>query len=164
MIGDKKDLCLMPMLENQKYDHFFNEKEISMYNTGYRYLDGVSGKNKPDMLLCMMINDLTTWIGNISLNNINHIDRSAEIAIIMDRGFHGKGYGKKACYLLIHHALYSLNLIRIYFGTHENNTSMIAIGESLGFKLEGISRNALFKRDRYWNVFNYGLLKEEFNL
>lgn len=102
-------------------------------------------------------------VGNVAIANIDWINRSADLTIIIgERGKWQSGYGYNACYLIVKHAFKSLQLNRISMGTFETNLGMQRIGEKLGFKQEGRRRQAIFKDGVYVDVLEYGLLAAEF--
>jgi len=101
-------------------------------------------------------------IGNVSLQEIDWISRSASFAIIIgDKKFWGKGAGTEAGHLVIDLAFTRLNLQRVQCGTLSSNAAMQKLASSLGMKREGVRRNALYKSGRYVDVIEYGLLREE---
>lgn len=101
-------------------------------------------------------------IGNISLQNISYIDRSAEIAFIFgERAYWGKGYGFAAAKLLIDHGFAKINLRRIHCGTAGTNLGMQKLAQKLGMVEEGRRRQALFLNGEYTDVIEYGLLRSE---
>jgi RimJ/RimL family protein N-acetyltransferase len=102
-------------------------------------------------------------VGNISLQQIDLINRTAELAILIgDKTAQGKGYGLEAAKLACAHGFKQLGLNRIYCGTHQGNIGMQKLAERLGMRKEGQSRQALFKNGKFADILHYGLLKEEF--
>jgi [ribosomal protein S5]-alanine N-acetyltransferase len=102
-------------------------------------------------------------VGNISLQSIHPIYRSAELAILLgEPRVFGRGLGTEACSLMVAHGFERLNLHRIYCGTFANNEGMIRIAQKLGMKEEGRRREAAFKDGKYLDIVEFGLLREEF--
>lgn len=158
---------------NGNYFNWFNDQEVCRYNSHHRfpmttndlaeYIKRSSSKIN-EIVLAVELKENKTHIGNISLQKINYIDRSAEIAFMMgEKQYWGKGYGSKAASLLISHGFEQLGLQRIYFGTSQENVGMQKIGEKLNFKQEGVRRKALYKNGTFWDIYEYGLLREEWN-
>lgn len=103
-------------------------------------------------------------IGNISLQSIDWINRSAEFAIVLgEKEYWGKGYATAAAKLLFHHGFHKLNLHRIWSGTSETNTGMIKVFKKLGMKHEGTFRQATYIMGDYRNIVEYGILKNDFS-
>lgn len=104
-------------------------------------------------------------VGNISLQSISYIDRSAEIAFLFgEKSYWGKGYGFTAAQILIEHGFDKLNLRRIYCGTAGSNIGMQKLAVKLGMVEEGRRRQALFLNGEYVDVVEYGLLIDEWNI
>jgi RimJ/RimL family protein N-acetyltransferase len=100
-------------------------------------------------------------IGNISLQKINLINRTAELAILIGER-QGEGYGLEAAKLVCAHGFNQLGLNRIYCGTHAENIGMQKLALKLGMQEEGRSRKALFKNGEFADVIHYGMLQEDF--
>lgn len=119
--------------------------------------------NKQLLLLAIIYKQTNVHIGNISLQNIQWINRSAEFAIMMgDSGFWGKGLSYRAANLIVLHGFRHLNLHRIYCGTTSENIAMQKLALKLKMKQEGVRREAFFKHDTYQDIIEYGVLKNEF--
>jgi len=73
----------------------------------------------------------------------------------------GKGYCKDALRSLLTR-LFSQGIHRIEAEAYEFNTASIGLLESLGFKPEGLKRNAHFDGKKYADIVVLGLLQEDF--
>jgi len=114
------------------------------------------------LAVCLKKNDL--HIGNISLQQIDLVNRSAEFAILLgNRQYWGKGVGKEAGQLLLKHGFMELNLHRIGCGTSAENTGMQRLALSLGMQEEGRRRGASYKQGKHVDIIEYGILEEDFN-
>lgn len=101
-------------------------------------------------------------LGLISLLSINHINRSAELHIMIGGSENrGKGIGTFAVRAMVDHAFNNLNLHRIELGVLESNKPAIALYEKTGFIHEGMKRKSNYKNGEYVNMVMMGLLKEE---
>lgn len=96
-------------------------------------------------------------IGNCSLQSINYINRSAELAVVIGDG-RGKGIGTQVCQWMITHGFLRLGISRIWTGTAETNMGMRRVCEKLGMKHEGTFRNGVFLDGEFVDVFSYGIL------
>ena len=153
------------------YCTWLNDKTACQYNSHHRFpvskrslLDYVHevGDSTDTIVFAIIDKEDNTHIGNISLQQIDLIDRSAEIAFLIgayDKW--GKGYATAAGRLLIDHAFRAIGLHRVFFGTSERNTGMQKVGEKLGFVKAGTYRDAIYKDGRYWDVFFYDLLDSD---
>lgn len=154
------------------YLRWFNDPEVCRYNSHhivpYRREDALSYVNyvsnsKTDLVLAIVQQSDERHIGNVSLQNINFIDRSAEFAIVLgERDCWGKGYSKEAAQALLHHGFTALNLHRIYCGTSVDNLPMQKLALHLKMKQEGVRRDSMFKHGRYVDVIDYGVLQMEY--
>ncbi len=101
-------------------------------------------------------------LGLISLLDINYINRSAELHIMIGVAQNrGKGIGTFAVKSMVDHAFNNLNLRRIELGVLENNIPAIKLYEKTGFVKEGIKRKSNYKNGEYISLIIMALLKEE---
>lgn len=154
------------------YVNWLNDAAVAKYNSHHRlpytreqaeeYLAAKS-KATNELFLAIVEKSSQKHIGNITLKNINWIDRGAEFAIVLgEKDAWGKGYSKEAAQLICQHGFQSLNLKRIYCGTASENLPMQKLAGFLGMQEEGRSRQALYKNGAYHDIINYGVLVEEF--
>lgn len=156
---------------NDNYTSWLNNDEVCMYNSHRRYPYNKSENNEyiknisssRDVIVFAIVEKNTErHIGNISLQQINYIDRSAEIAFIIGEvDCWGKGYAYEAGEAVICHAFEQLNLHRVFCGTSEENIGMQKVAEKLKFIKEGVRREAIYKSGRYHNIIEYGLLRTD---
>lgn len=103
-------------------------------------------------------------IGNISLDRINYINRSCELALVVgDKDYWNKGYGKEACELALKHAFHKLNMHRVWTGTAELNIGMIRLANRLGMKEEGTFRDAAYLYGGYCDIQMFSILRHEYD-
>lgn len=152
------------------YHKWFNDQDINEFNSHaiypmtlqaiHEYLRGI---DKSNLHLSIFLKSENQHIGNISLQSIDYINRSAELAILMgEKSFWGKGYSTVACKLLMMHGFEKMNLNRIYCGTSELNTGMQKLALKVGMKLEGRRLDAIFYKNEYVDLLEYGILKHDF--
>ena len=65
--------------------------------------------------------------------------------------------------LMLEYAFNERRLNNCHTGFIENDTIYKPIFEKLGFKLEGVRRQQVFHKGKYWDECLYGMLAEEFN-
>jgi ribosomal-protein-alanine N-acetyltransferase len=150
------------------YSAWLNDPEVTRYNSHGRFpmtVDKllnyvtVSKSSDRDLVLAVVDKSNSVHIGNISLQNINWIDRNAEIAFLLgDKSYWGKGVMLDAGILLISHGFKLLNLHRIYCGTSAENLGMQKLAVKLGMEKEGLRKQAIFKNGKYIDIIEYGLL------
>ena len=155
---------------NGGYAHWLNDPEVCEFNSHHRfpqseadlklYIDETIG-NRQMIVFALIDLKNNIHIGNISLQNINFIDRSAELAFILGEcAYWGKGYACEAASAIMEHAFEQLNLHRLYMGTADNNIRMQKLAHKLGFTEEGRRVDALFKDGNYHDVIEYGKLRK----
>ena len=153
------------------YYKWINDAEICKFNSHYRFpyskeelenFINSSSKSKEKIVFAVISNKGGQYAGNASLQEINYINRSAEIASIIGiKGHEGLACTLDAYQLLIDHAFNNLNLNRVHGGTLSGHIVGQKIMELLNFTQEGTRRQAVYKNNQYYDIIEYGLLKEE---
>jgi len=116
-------------------------------------------QNRNLIVLAIVVKEKNIHIGNISLQNINWINRNAEYAILLgNKNYWRKGIAFEASELIIRHGFNNLNLHRIYCGTTSENIGMNKLANKLNMKKEGIRCDAFYKNGKYIDIIEYGLL------
>ncbi len=100
-------------------------------------------------------------IGEFSFNRLRWYNRKSEISIILKKEFQGKGYGSEVLKRMIEFAFKKMNLYRLEAEVLEFNETSIKLVEGAGFKKEGVLRKAKYSGGKYWDIYRYGLLKDE---
>jgi len=101
-------------------------------------------------------------IGNISLMDIQWIERSAELGLFIgEKEEWGKGYGTEAVKLLLRHGFQTLNLHRIFLRVHEDNLRGIRAYERAGFIHEGRLRQAVYREGLFYDMLIMSVLRDE---
>lgn len=120
-----------------------------------------SQNNNKNIILAIVEKKTLRHIGNIALQNIHPIHRSADLSILIgEKDFWRGHYGYEASEAMIQHAFLSLNLHRISCGTLDSNIGMQKLAIKLGFSEEGHRKSAVFKEGVYRDVLEYGLLNK----
>lgn len=118
---------------------------------------------KNDYHFAIIRRDNNELIGNVSLFNISHISRNADIGIFIgEEDNRGKGYGSEAMRILLKFGFETLNLNNILLRFFAFNKNAIACYEKLGFKKIGERRSSYFVRGQYHNEVFMDILAEEF--
>ena len=171
-LGNGRIYCV-PFSENEitdQYISWLNDKDVCKYNS---HGDDLYTREKALIFLESLRNDECrkvyavyalpnrVHIGNISLQQIDIKNRSAEVALLFgEKAFWGQGYATEALEKMIFLAR-KLKLHRLYFGTHIDNVAMQKVGIKCGFRQEGVLRDAQLKNMRYNDVIIFGLLVED---
>ena len=102
-------------------------------------------------------------LGVISLNNIDHVNRKAEISAVMGE-IEGRDVKTivEAWRLLFWHGFNVLNLHRIYGGSI-SSAVVDLMCRLAACNREGTRREDVYKNGEYLDVYEYGVLKRDFN-
>ena len=162
---------LLPEDAAPPYLNWLNDEDVCRGNSHHRWPYGpaqagefiaATATDTKNLVLAIEVIESGEHIGNIALQSIDPIHRSAELSILIgSRASWGKGYGREAAALLIRHGFQELNLVRIACGTPDYNEGMIKLALALGMKEEGRKRSAFFKGGQYHDIVLFALLASE---
>ena len=169
-----KKIVLSPLTAediSDEYIGWFNDKEVcrdnshAVYPNTYKktlaFLKSVENSRK-EFVFSIKWKRNKVHVGNISLQNINWVNRSAEIAIIIgNKKYWNRGIGSEAYGLIIDYGFNTLNLNRISSGQTVSNKGMIKVCEKSGMKKEGVLRQVLYKNGEYVDAVIYSLISKE---
>ncbi|HYR07439.1 MAG TPA: GNAT family protein [Longimicrobium sp.] len=166
---------LRPLMESDAagaYPDWFNDEEVCAGNSHHVFpytQEAALGyirharEARDRLILAVVQRDGDRHIGTISLQKIHPVYRAAEFAIMIgERSAWGQGYSREASRLICDHGFAAMNLHRIACGTFADNTAMRKLAAYLGMKEEGVRRHAAFKRGRWVDVVEYGVLADEY--
>lgn len=101
-------------------------------------------------------------LGLVEIDGISYNNRFAWISIgLGSEAERGRGYGYEALSLAIRFAFNELNLERLQLNVISYNTAGIRLYEKLGFKKEGVYREAVLRDGNRSDLYLYGLLRKE---
>ncbi len=101
-------------------------------------------------------------IGTVTLFNINHTHRRAEIGYALGSAHWGRGLASEALRAVLHHAFDAMRLVRVEADTDPRNESSLRMLTRLGFQREGLLRRRWFVADEWCDSAWLGLLREDF--
>lgn len=168
-LGNER-ICCVPFSESEitdRYMSWLNNKEVCKYNShgeelytkekALVFLESLKD-NEFRKVYAVYALPNRVHIGNISLQQIDLKNRSAEVALLFgEKKFWGQGYATDALKCLLSLGK-ELKLHRLYFGTHIDNIAMQKVGIKCGFQQEGILKDAQLKDGRYNDIVMFGLL------
>jgi len=168
-----KDTYVRPLSEddiNGHYPSWFEDQDVCRYNSHGKFFktktyfkEYLNELNREDRIVWAICHIKDGHIGNISLQRISLINRTAEFAILLgDKRHWNKGVGLLAGRKLLNHGFYKLNLERIYCGTAVTNEGMKNLANAMGMTLEGTLREHIFLEGSRIDVVEYGILRSEF--
>ena len=155
-----------------KYISWFNDPEVCRYNShskipmtkrrAIEYVNSVNNSlNSPIVWSILFKNKnkkIIDHIGNVCLDSLNWINRSAEFSIIIgDKEYWGKGIATNVLQLILCHAFIKLNLERVWLGTSEDNIGMQKSAIKAGMKREAVLIKNLFINGKYSDSIIFGI-------
>ncbi len=173
LTGEK--VYLSPLTKNdisEEYISWLNDKEVckgnshatfpNTYLKTLAYVESIEN-SKTEIVFSIRWKKNGIQIGNASLQNINWVNKSGEMAMIIgNKNYWNKGIGSDVLKLLIDYGFNTLNLNRISSGTPVTNNGGNKICEKNEMKKEGLLREALFKNGKYLDVVIYSILLKDF--
>ena len=102
-------------------------------------------------------------VGIIGYHHLEWANRSTCIGYWLDARHQGQGIMTKACRSLVAYAFEEWKLNRVEIRCAEANTKSRGIPERLGFKPEGLLREAEWLYDHYVDHIVYGMLANEWS-
>lgn len=121
-------------------------------------------KDRSKVQLGIVKKDEGCMVGTVSIQNINFMNRNAEISIVIgETANRNLIYAQEAMKLMIEHGFFTLNLHKIYGGYLESLKSWgDFLKKRFGFKEEGIWKEHVFKNGKYVNIQRLGLLRKDY--
>lgn len=119
-------------------------------------------QNRDLLLLGIYDNETGKHVGNITLSDINWINRNAYIAYLLgDKTVTGRGYVTDACIMLMYYGFTKLNLERIHGGVSSRHPASQRVCEKVGLIVEGRRRNHLYRNGEFSDDIIVGALRHE---
>lgn len=116
-----------------------------------------------DLIFAIIVQETGQHVGNVTLNRINWIHRTADTGLMIGRTeFWGKGYAFEAWSLVLDYAFNRLDLRKIIAGAVAGNLPSIHVLKKLGFKIEGTLRQEFLLDGEYRDAIRMGLFRNEF--
>ena len=103
-------------------------------------------------------------IGNCNFFNIDHINRTSEMAIIIgNKEDRFKGYGREAIELIVSYGFKVMNLNNIMVKIFAFNKSAIKTFKNVGFKVAGKRRECYYLNGNYYDEIYMEVLQSEYS-
>ncbi len=173
LMGQK--LYLRPLEESDigpEYVNWLNDHDVTRYMGTGRFPSTKESIRKflsrfenstTDLALAIIDREQNQHIGNVTLNHINWIDRTADTGLMIGRKeFWGKGYAYEAWRLILTYAFSQLGLRKVVAGAVVENVASVGTLRKLGFKLEGTFREEVLVDGKPCDTARFGLLRREF--
>jgi RimJ/RimL family protein N-acetyltransferase len=119
------------------------------------------GSDDHHIVLCIETKDGQP-IGIMGIHKINWVHRTCETgALIGEKEYWGKGFGTDAKMHLLEYIFHTLNLKRVGSNVFAFNKRSLNYSLRCGYKIEGRKRKHLFRKGKYWDVIELGLLRKD---
>lgn len=149
---------------------WFNDLKITEYlehgvrpvdaSEEVRILEGAIN-NPSNLILAIISNANQKLIGTISLKGINHIQRRAEIALVLGKD-NFPGAALEAMALLTKHAFDRLNLQKLYAGQHQDLWKWVNTIGTIGYSIEGYRQDYGYRNGKSFGAILSGITARRF--
>ena len=124
-----------------------------------RYIESIPARGDLVLAICDM--ETGRHVGNIALNTILWIHRSAELSIMIGaKDFWGRGMGKEAISLVTRHAFENMGLHRLW--AESPNPAFNGAVKALSWTREGTKREAFLIDGRFADRECWSILADEY--
>jgi RimJ/RimL family protein N-acetyltransferase len=100
-------------------------------------------------------------VGMISTHQCDHRRGVFRYGLSVAREHRRRGYATEAVLLVLKYYFDELRYQKCLVGVHANNPASVALHERLGFVREGTLRRMVYTGGQFYDVYHYGILKEE---
>lgn len=101
-------------------------------------------------------------LGHVTLWGIDPVVRIGNIGIIIGGEHVDQGFGTDAIRVLLRFSFEELRVNKVELCVWEFNLRAAHVYKRLGFKTEGVRREATFHNGRYWSQIQMGMLNSEY--
>lgn len=100
-------------------------------------------------------------IGWCGLHHVSEVHRHAELGVLIgEAAYRGRGYGTDATRTLCRFAFARMNLARVTLVVFPENTGARRAYERVGFAVEGVQRNAHWKRGAWHDLVHMAVFPD----
>jgi len=121
--------------------------------------------NQTTRTACFSVAEIATdeLVGEALLWGIDTHSRAANVGISLRPSFRGRGFGTDVVRVLCRYGFTTRGLHRLQLDTHADNAAMRAVAVRVGFRAEGVRREAAWVDGRFVDSMVFGLLVTESN-
>lgn len=171
LLGDRIYLSPRNVEDVEKFTEWMNDFEVTDYIGRSGAIMSLEGERKylqedsnPEATFSIITLEEDKLIGTISLERINHLDRTATLGIFIgDKNYLSKGYGTEAINLILDYGFNYMNLHNIKLHVLSFNERALKCYKKCGFKETGKIRENKFINGRYYDTISMDILEYEFN-
>lgn len=119
--------------------------------------------DQPDRIdLAITANGSDEYLGEIVLNDIDGVLKSANMRLVMRPGYRGRGYGTEAIELVLGLAFDGIGLHRVELDVLSLNARAHSLYENIGFRHEGRRRDAYRDGEGWCDAIMMSMLEDEY--
>ena len=127
------------------------KKAIKEYNS----------KKDPRLTWAIELKSENKLVGTISIEDFWELHKQCELGWSINVNYQNKGIAFEAGQTLINHIFKNYDINRIQAFIWQGNEPSKRLALKLGFTHEGTDREARLKNDKFLDVWNFGLLRKE---
>jgi RimJ/RimL family protein N-acetyltransferase len=170
-MADGAEITLGPLRhgDSERLFEWINDRALVLLNSAYRpvgtthhsrWFDAI--QEREDVAIFAIREKSGRLVGVCQLLNRNSVHQSAELQIrIGEPADRGRGYGTAAVKSLLHFAFNDWNLRRVQLFVIEGNDAALRTYEKVGFKREGVLRQAVHIDGRHRDLIVMGVLRDD---
>ena len=170
MLGEKVYISPISTDDTDIFMNWINDPEIAYTTTFYTQVislvqekEFVESLAKSGNTFSIVTKENDKLIGNCSFHHTDEINRTAEIGIIIgEKEYQCKGYGTDALRLLLKFGFENRNYNNISLHVYSFNERAIACYEKVGFKKQGVCREALIRGNKKYDLIYMDILADEY--
>ena len=153
-------LILINWINTEEEQMIFSAEIFSFPITNEQLKNYLNKKNR--IIYKVIDKNSKEVIGHAELNNINYKSKNARICrvLIGDKKYRNKGYGTQTMNALIKIGFDELKLHRIDLGVFDFNKSAIKCYQKCGFEIEGLLKENILIKGKYWSTYNMSILNK----
>lgn len=128
------------------------------------YINDTNVPHESDAFVYKAIDtDSNKVVGHISLGGLSWKNRSARISRVLvgESAEQGRGICQAMTRAVLKIGFEELGLHRIGLGVYENNQGALQCYQKCGLRIEGVSRDILFYKEKFLSMVEMGILEEE---
>lgn len=133
-----------------------DSRQFILNHTAEQYLQAV-----PDPVAICHRDDPTDLVGAIGCTWAARPHQVMEMGYWIAEPYWGRGYASEAAKTFLNWVFATYTVNRIQAHHIVDNIASGRVMEKLGMKLEGTFRSAIYRRDRFWDVRFYAILRDE---
>lgn len=116
-----------------------------------------------DVRLAVCLKENNLYIGNVYMTDIDERNQSCVSHVLIgDKRYWGRGIAAEAYRLALEYMFNERNIYRVMAIVLENNKSSLRMHQKVGYQIEGLMRNSIYKNGVWQNQYILSILKDEY--